>query len=143
MTWYIWAMMEDFTAYQGVILWISGGSVLVFVLSLMAVPWMVARIPEDYFVTGKNLDSFGKNSMVRPVVWVIKNILGLVLFIMGLVMVFIPGQGLLTMLLGVVLMEFPGKHKLVCFFASKKTIQNGLNWIRKKKHVVPLRFPLH
>lgn len=143
MAWYIWAMMEDFTAYQGVVLWISGGSVLVFVFSLMAVPWMVARIPEDYFVAGQNLDSSGRNSLVRPVVWVIKNIVGLVLFIMGLVMVFIPGQGLLTMLLGVVLMEFPGKQKLVCFFASKKTIQNGLNWIRKKKHVAPLRFPLH
>ncbi len=135
--------MEDFTAYQGVVLWVSGGSVLVFVFSLMAVPWMVARIPENYFVNDQNSDSFGKKTMVRPVVWVIKNILGLVLFIMGLVMVFIPGQGLLTMLLGVVLMEFPGKQKLVCFLVSKKTIQNGLNWIRKKKHVVPLQFPLH
>ena len=134
-------MMEDFTAYQGVILWISGVSVLFFVLSLMAVPWMVARIPEDYFITGQSLDPSVKYSMARPMIWILKNVLGLVLFIMGIVMLFIPGQGLLTMLLGVVLMEFPGKRKLVCFLVSKKTIQNGLNWLRKKKHVVPLRFP--
>ncbi len=129
-------------AYQGVSLWISGVSVLFFVFSLIAVPWMVARIPEDYFVTGQSLDSSGKKSMVRAVVWMIKNILGLVFFIMGIIMLFIPGQGLLTMLLGVLLMEFPGKQKLVCFLVSKRTIQNGLNWIRKKKHVVPLRFPV-
>lgn len=134
-------MMEELAAYQDVILWISGISVLLFVLSLMAVPWMVAKIPEDYFITGQRLDPYRKYPIVRLVMLVIKNVLGLIVFIMGVVMLFIPGQGLLTMLLGLVLMEFPGKRKLVYVLIRKKAIQKGLNWIRKKKHVTPLKFP--
>jgi hypothetical protein len=56
-------------------------------------------------------------------------------------MLIMPGQGLLTLFLGLAIMDFPGKRKVIRFLIRLKTIQNSLNWIRRKKKRPPFMFP--
>lgn len=137
--------MEIFLAYKPIFIWISVLSLLVFLLSLAAVPWLVARIPETYFkdlaLAGIADTADGGARVARFAARGVKTGLGLVLVLAGIVMLFVPGQGLLTILAGMVLMEFPGKRRLVVFLVGHQGVQNGLNWVRGKKKVAPLVFP--
>lgn len=58
----------------------------------------------------------------------------------GMVMIFIPGQGILTILLGLVLMDFPGKHRLIVLIIQHKRVWRALNWIRAKGRRQPFIF---
>lgn len=61
---------------------------------------------------------------------------------LGMVMLIVPGQGLLTLFLGLVIMDFPGKNKVIRCLIRVKTIQNSLNWIRRKKGRSLFVFPV-
>lgn len=138
-------MVEMIMAYRTVLIWISGLSLFLFLFSLAAVPWLVARIPEAYF-RDLALDDRKDKGRGRPrdgdlAVKGLKNGLGLILVVIGIVMLFVPGQGLLTILTGMVLLDFPGKKKMLVCWVRHRSIQHGLNWIRRKKGVAPLIFP--
>jgi len=105
--------------------------------------WFIAKIPEDYFVaeTKKksawaHLGSFYKFSIL-----IIKNILGLVLFVGGLMMLLLPGQGLLTILAGLILMDYPKKFQLERKLIAIPSVFSTMNWIRRKSNKRPLRPP--
>ena len=119
--------------------WVSGLSFLCFIVSLAALPWMVARIPDDYFTRGREHACGFRVEKVLAAGG--RNLLGLVVFFLGIIMLFIPGQGLLTMLLGIVLMDFPGKRRVIFFLVKGEKVRKSLNWIRRKKGKPPLRFP--
>ena len=69
-----------------------------------------------------------------------KNILGIVLVVLGVVLSLpgVPGQGLLTILLGVMLLDFPGKHRLEQKLLSKPSIVNTINRLRGRFGKPPL-----
>jgi len=137
-------MVEIIWAYKTVLIWI-GVSLLFFLFSLAAVSWLVARIPATYFrdlaMGGKPDKEKGEFRVSGFVGRCLKNLLGVVLIIAGIIMLFVPGQGLLTLLVGMVLIDFPGKTKLLLFLVGTPSVQDGLNWIRRKKGVLPLVFP--
>lgn len=58
--------------------------------------------------------------------------MGALLLFAGTLMLFLPGQGILTMLLGISLLDFPGRRKLIDGILELHPIQKSLNWIRKK-----------
>jgi hypothetical protein len=70
---------------------------------------------------------------VALILLVVRNSLGLLLFLAGVAMLFLPGQGLLTMLIGICLMNFPGKRILLERLVNIPSLQRGLNWIRRKQ----------
>ena len=114
-------------------------SVATFVLSLILVPVIIVRIPEDYFTSKKSTTRWDEmNPVVKGILTILKNILGFILLIMGVLMLVLPGQGLLTILFGIALIDFPGKHKLVRRLVSYPKVLNSLNWIRKKANKKPL-----
>lgn len=122
-----WVFEGDFLVGLGVF------SAVAFVGSLLLVPLLVARMPEDYFCNAdQHTFIHGLHPAVRVVVAVLKNVVGVVLLFAGFLMLFLPGQGLLTMVLGVALMDFPGKFELEQRLIQKPTIHKPLNWIRKK-----------
>ncbi len=65
-------------------------------------------------------------------VLLLKNLLGFILFIMGIFMLVLPGQGILTLLAALVLLDFPGKFLLLRWMARKDRVIRSLNWIRRK-----------
>lgn len=116
-------------------------SALVFIISLLSLPWLVALIPEDYFSSTERRPASWKKQhpLVRVMLLVCKNILGCVLLLGGFLMLFVPGQGILTMVAGLVLIDYPGKFALERRIAKNPSIFKGLNWLRAKANKPPLR----
>lgn len=123
--------------------WIAGLSSVTFLGSLVIVPFVAVRMPEDYFLTEKRRpDAWGQRHRVaRLVLSTIKNILGLMLLATGVVMLVLPGQGVLTIFLGLVIMNFPGKYRLERLLIARGPVLRGVNWIRGRAGAPPLRVP--
>lgn len=117
-------------------------SLFTFVGSLIAVPWLIGRLPADYFITHwqEVEQRHQQHPLLALMTIVLRNLLGLLLLFAGFAMLFLPGQGLLTMLIGLCMMDFPGKRNLLDFVVGKSSVQRGLNWIRGKRGRVAFTF---
>lgn len=120
--------------------WLTGASVATFVISLVALPWLVARIPPDYFAHHKRHATPLKqrHPVIRLLLLIGKNLLGTILLAGGIIMLFMPGQGLLTMAMGLLLLDYPGKFALERRVARQHAVLSGLNWLRAKTGSPPL-----
>ena len=92
--------------------WLGLASVVMFVGSLLAMPVLLGQIPADYFLPERMADADRKHPLLRWMLFGLKNLLGTVLLLAGVVMLFTPGQGVLTILVGLFLLDFPGKRRL-------------------------------
>lgn len=118
-------------------------SVITFVGSLMAVPWLIRRLQPDYFlVHWQKVDArHRRHPLLALVILLGRNGFGLLLLLAGIAMLVLPGQGLLTMLMGLCFMDFPGKRRLLDSLVQRPSIQRALNWIRRKQHQPEFVFP--
>ena len=57
-----------------------------------------------------------------------------------MVMLALPGQGLLTILVGLALLEFPGRRSLELRIARIPALRRGMNWLRARGGASPLLF---
>ena len=119
-------------------------SVVTFVGSLVAVPWLIGRMRADYFLTHWQVVQarHRRHPALALTVFLARNALGLLLVAAGLAMLFLPGQGLLTVLIGVCVMDFPGKRGLLQRLVRGPKVQGALNWIRRKRGKEPFVFRL-
>ena len=115
-------------------------SAITFFASLVLIPVLVARMPTDYFRDRHRSPVLWATR--RPVVrWAmlgVKNVAGAVLLIGGLLMLVLPGQGLLTILMGLVLINYPGKRRLERNLVTRPPILRGVNWLRHRAGRPPL-----
>lgn len=122
-------------------LWLVGfASLLMLLASLLITPIIVARLPPDYFIRPRRPRSPWRDQrvMLRTVLIVLKNALGLALLAAGLAMLLLPGQGLLTIFLGVLLMDFPGKFRIQRWMIQRRAVHRPINWIRRRAGRPPL-----
>jgi hypothetical protein len=121
--------------------WITGASLLSAIATLLARPWVVTRLPEDYFNHPER--ERWRQSKSEPVValllGLLKNAVGALLLALGIVMLFTPGQGLLTILAGLLLMNFPGKYRLERWLVQRPGVLRSLNWLRTRRGKTPFR----
>ncbi len=128
--------------WQPLLGWLTVLSLLTFILSLVLIPWVVGKLPQDCFLKLDRSDRTSVPLSIRSTIMAIfRNGLGLILLLAGIVMLFLPGQGLLTILLGLLLISFPGKHKLVHFLVNQQKIQRSLDWLRKKRNKPSFLWP--
>ena len=110
----IYTQFED---YIGLIVTVSA---LIFVVSLIFTPFLVSKIPHDYFTNPQyhklEIKHFGHLIIV----------------------VFTPGQGILAIIVGLFLMEFPGKKRLEHKIIENEITFKSLNWMREKFKKPPL-----
>ena len=119
------------------------GSAAMLVISVVAVPWAVLRLPTDALRRPNPLNAFGRHHPVlRVVVFLARNVLGIVLLLAGIAMLVLPGQGILTILLALIVMEFPGKWWLEHRLVGHPAVMRLLNWIRRKGHRERLDAPV-
>lgn len=119
---------------------LGGLSAITFIGSLILIPILVARLPANYF-RGSGKPSFPwatRHPVLRWTLLIGKNVIGMFLIAGGILMLVLPGQGLLTILMGLVLMNYPGKRRLERYFVSRPPILRGINWLRKRSHRPPL-----
>ena len=130
-----------FSQNQLLIQWISIGSIISFFGSLIIIPRLIINLPPDFFLKRKKSVSVKQIVVFRVTFFLLKNFLGFLLFLCGILMLFIPGQGLLTMFLGLVLLDFPGKYKLQLYCLKVQPVRRSLNWIRRKYEKEAFIFP--
>lgn len=135
-------MIDWFRAHEHWMWWLVVVSAITFVVSLLAVPWLLVRIPPRYFMSTTHAHPWGdRHPMVHVLLLVLKNLLGLVFIGLGTLMLVLPGQGILTILAGLVLLDFPGKHKVLLWTVSRPAVLKSINWLRSRAKREPLVVP--
>lgn len=135
------ALILWFSNHPGVLIGLGASSILIFIISILGISWFVAQIPEDYFLSSKRKPSKWQEQkpLLRMMVLFGKNIIGFSLIIGGLLMLVLPGQGLLTIVTGLLLINYPGKYKLEQKLVTIPSVFRALNWIRVKANKPPLK----
>lgn len=138
-------MLNLIQEHQEILKWVGGVSLLMFFLSIAVLMLVIIWLPQDYFAREQRLPCHRhpKPSILWALVALLKNIIGMLLVLLGLVLLVLPGQGLLTILIGVSLTNFPGKFKLERRLVQQKAIQSSLNAIRNWAGKPSLNIPIH
>lgn len=61
------------------------------------------------------------------------------LIVSGIMMLFIPGQGILTIIIGIILTDFPYKYRIERWIITRPRILSTLNQLRMKAKKQPFR----
>ena len=122
--------------------WVMSLSLLALIATMVGVPWVVARLPHDYFSEARRAEWESPDRPVTAAIFgLAKNVLGALLVLLGLVMLITPGQGLLTLLMGLLLMNFPGKYRLERWLVMRPGVLRALNWLRRRQGRRPFEDP--
>ena len=138
---FINSFIQWFSDRPEILMGLGISSIFIFLLSILGISWFVANIPEDYFLSSKRKPSKWQEQkpILRLAVLFGKNIIGVSLIIGGLLMLVLPGQGLLTIVTGLLLINYPGKYKLEQKLVAIPSVFRALNWIRVKANKPPLK----
>ncbi|MFT5390923.1 MAG: hypothetical protein ACI8PT_001113 [Gammaproteobacteria bacterium] len=133
-----WDTIEQLIEQHAWVGWTLGTlSVVTLLVSIIFIPRFVVALPEDYFSDQKRETNAPTR---RGWCWrVIKNCIGVFLFLEGVAMLVLPGQGLLTMLIGLALMDLPGKRMLERRLFRAPGVSQLISWLRERAGVAPLR----
>jgi Putative transmembrane protein (PGPGW) len=132
----------DLAPVSSAISLLAGISLAMFLISLLLLPLVVAQLPRECFLKLQDPSTAkGRMSPGRITLLVLRNVLGMLLLLAGIIMLFLPGQGLLTMLLGILLLSIPGKARLVLRLTASPAIRKGLDWLRQKSGKPPFLWP--
>jgi len=106
--------------------------------SFIAGVLVVVGLPADYFVRTPKSPKRGR--ALRLVLAVAKNILGVIVFVVGFVMALplVPGPGALLMLVGLGLVDFPGKRSLERRLLREPHLLASVNKMRMRFGKLPL-----
>ena len=107
-------------------------SVLAVLASIVLVPRFLASLPQDYLSASRVQQH--PHMLLRA----LRNLLGVVLVLLGLAMLVLPGQGLLTVLVGLLLLDFPGKQRLVRRLLGRPSVLKLVNKLRAHRGSPPL-----
>lgn len=115
------------------VVWTTVVLVAVFLTSIAVVSVMLVKMPATYFLDdhprGWWID---RHPVLRWIGLILKNLIGAVLVGVGVVMLFTPGQGVLTILMGVMLLDFPGKRQLERRLVGRPRVLNAINSLRAR-----------
>lgn len=123
----------------GKILFGAGFFVVSFFLSILIVAIVIVKIPANYFSSHYQRDFLPNSSwLTRWGATIIKNIIGAILIVAGIIMLIGPGQGILTILIGLIMMDIPGKRPLEARLINRPSVLPALNALRAKYNKPPL-----
>ena len=112
-----------------------------FAISFAAIGIVMVKIPESYFSSHYKRDFLpGSPWLVRWGAVILKNILGVFLIVLGIVLSLpgVPGQGVLTILLGLIMIDIPGKRPIEARIIQRPTVLAAINKLRAKYNKPPL-----
>ncbi|HJR09034.1 MAG TPA: hypothetical protein VJ842_17375 [Pyrinomonadaceae bacterium] len=137
-------LRETITAYMSErsLVWLILFSVVTFVTSIAVTIFVLIKLPDTYFKASHGREFWvERHPVLRWGGLVVKNLLGVLLVLLGVVMSLpgVPGQGVLTILLGVMLLDFPGKRGLELKLVSRPKVLRTINRIRQRFDRPPLQ----
>ena len=111
-------------------------SIFILIISIFMMVLIISFLPEDYFKSeNRNLISSVQNSrypLLKLLALIAKNFFGVLLLSSGVLMLVLPGQGILTIITGLVFIDYPGKYKFERKLLRQKGVINSINWIRSR-----------
>ena len=110
-------------------------------ISFAAIAVVMVKVPKNYFSTHYKRDFLpGSSFIVRWGAVIAKNILGVFLILLGIVLSLpgVPGQGILTILLGLIMLDIPGKRPLEARIIKRPAVLSAINNLRAKYGKEPL-----
>ncbi len=133
-------MLELLHNYKNEFIILAWISVVLLAISIAVIPWIVIKIPQDYFSERYRvrISKQSGHPLFTQFLAGIKNLFGFILVVLGILMLVLPGQGILTILIGLFFMNFPGKYRLERKIVSSPKVLKSLNWIRAKANKSPL-----
>ena len=94
---YLNFITELLASYSSILIGIGGLSILILMFSIIGLGWFISQIPEDYFIhekrQAKNWDQY--SSETRMMMIIVKNVIGIVMLISGLLLLIVPGKAYL------------------------------------------------
>ena len=143
MDWFgeIWQWLAQFweslTWYK--IAWGLLFTVITIIASYGLIVIGMIKIPADYFSSTyvREINS-DKHFSIRWAAFLVKNTVGFLLLIAGIIMIFTPGPGVPTILLGLIMMDIPGKRPLEAKLINRPMVLSAVNDLRAKYNKPPL-----
>lgn len=118
-----------------------GISLALLVTTLIAFPFVIARLPARYFAERSRLAPRSRHVVVHWIITAFKNLVGLALVIAGVLLLFLPGQGVLTLIVGLAIMNYPGKFVIERWLVRRPRVLPALNWLRRRFGAPPFEAP--
>lgn len=108
------------------------GSIILALVSAILMVVAITKMSPDYFISPEPaVESWrSRHSVLRIIFKALKSMVGLTLFITGIAMLVLPGQGLLTLLVGISLLDFPGKRKMELRVVRNRHVLKAINSVR-------------
>jgi archaellum biogenesis protein FlaJ (TadC family) len=125
--------------------WLAAASVVTFFATLALVPLILIRLPEDYFAhaSRREIHARLRHPLLRASLALLKNLLGTAFILVGIAMLVLPGQGLLTIIVGLMLTNLPGKYHAMQWALRHALVLRPINWIRARAHRPPMQVDHH
>ncbi len=118
-------------AHPVLVVAVGGLSVLLSVAAVGLTPWVIARLPADFFLR-LTLPPAPVLRRPHPARVIGRNVLGGCIVVLGLLLVPLPGPGALVVLLGLALADFPGKRRFLAAVLRRPTVMRSINWLRRR-----------
>jgi hypothetical protein len=131
-------LVTQISENEAVLAWLGIFSLSTFLLSLVAIPFFIVRIPHDYFLHSARVPLPSRHLLIRLLLLIAKNMLGILFVFIGLALLVLPGQGILTILIGVLFINFPGKYRFEKWLVSRPSVLSSVNWLRQRAAKKPL-----
>ena len=134
-------VVDIWSRYQREVGMLGIASAAMLVISALLIPYLIVRLPADFYVENDyRRRLFQDRPVLRGVFLAVKNTLGGILLVAGIVMLVLPGQGILTILAALALLDFPGKRQLEMRILHRPAILKSINWLRRRAGREPLQF---
>ena len=111
------------------------GLVVTFVVSYIVVSIILVKMPANYFHSDYEHHFLSdRHPVFRSVAIVIKNIIGVIVIITGIILSLpgVPGPGILTIFIGVMLTDIPGKRVLEAKIVHRPAVLTAINRLRAR-----------
>ena len=125
---YSYFLFEWGKAYGVMLIGISVASCIVSILFCTLV---IAYLPSDYFLPNRRTSRI-RHPVLRIGLKCLKNLLAVILVMVGIIQIPLPGQGILTILIGIIISDMPGKRKLERRIISAPVVLAAANGIRSR-----------
>ena len=97
----------------------------------------IIYLPLDYFSSNKR-EYRVQQPVLRGFLFCVKNLLAVVLILVGIAMLPLPGQGVLTILMGIVISDLPGKRRLQRWLIGLPAVLPSMNRVRTRFRRPPI-----
>lgn len=108
-------------------------------ISYGAIILVMVKIPADYFSSSYAINHRNdRHFLLRWGATIFKNLVGVILIVVGVLMIVGPGPGVLTILLGLIMLDIPGKRPLEASLIKRPAVLTPINNLRARYQKPPL-----